>query len=276
MVDAIIIGSGPAGLEAAINLKIRNVNFTIFGKKHLSESLQKAPLINNYLGIPKVTGNNLAKAFNNHLDDLNIDIVEENVISVYSLKEKFIVNTNKNTYESKALILATGKSNSSEFKNEDKFLGKGVSYCATCDGLFYRNKTVALYGNNEESISDVKYLLGICNKVYYISKNTVEGAININDKIKSLEGDLKLNKIILQNDELLVDGLFIIRDSLKLDMLVPGLEIINNYVNVDKHMHTNIKGLFAAGDVTGPPFQYMKSAGEGQIAAFEVIKYLNK
>lgn len=276
MLDVIIIGSGPAGLQAAINLKIRNASFTIFGKKNLSESIQKAPLINNYLGIPKVTGSDLAKAFMSHLNDLKIDIVEENVISVYSLKDKFIVNTNINSYESKALILATGKPNFLAFENEDKYLGKGVSYCATCDGLFYRNKVVALYGNNEESINDVKYLLKICSKVYYISKNVVDGAININDKIKSLAGDSKLTKIILQNDELLVDGLFIIRDSLKPEMLVPGLEINNNHVNVDKYMHTNIKGLFAAGDVTGPPFQYMKSAGEGQIAAFEVIKYLNE
>lgn len=277
MLDCIIIGSGPAGLSAAINLKIRNVNFLIFGKDNLSEVLEKAPIINNYLGLPKITGVKLKNHFKNHLKELDININLETVINVYSMKDKFVVVTNNHQYESKTVIIATGKSKAKEYENENRLLGSGVSYCATCDGLFYKGKDVIVVGNNDESISDVKYLLGIASKVYYISKNKVENAICINSEIKSIEGKMHFEKVILKNnEEISANAIFIIRDSIKPDLLTPGLKVENNHILVDRYMHTNLKGLYACGDSTGYPYQYMKSCGEGQIAAFEVIKYLNE
>ena len=142
--DIAIIGSGPAGLSAALNAKIRNKSFIIFGSKTLSPKVEKAPKINNYLGFPNSNGMKLGEAFKEHIDAMGIEITEERVNSVYSMEDYFNIMVNDKMYESKTVIVATGVEFSRPLEGEVEFLGKGVGYCATCDAPLYKGKTVVI------------------------------------------------------------------------------------------------------------------------------------
>ena len=135
--DIAIIGSGPAGLSAALNAKIRNKSFILFGTRNLSSKVQRAPKINNYLGFPNSTGSKLGEAFREHISSMGIEITEERINNVYSMGEYFTLMANDKMYEAKSIILATGVEFSKPLKGELEFLGKGVGYCATCDAPLY-------------------------------------------------------------------------------------------------------------------------------------------
>lgn len=278
--DSIIVGTGVASLEASIILKIRNKNFLIIGPKELSTKIDKSPIIDNYLGLPHIRGNDLKENFRKHIDDLGITITDEIVKTIYA-SDTFSVMTNKNTYEAKSIILGVGLPMNKSFNNEDKFVGMGISYCATCDAMFYKNKNVAVIGYNEESIEEANFLSEVVNKVYFIPYTTSYEGLNsnievINKKVVSFEGKMKLDKIILEDQELSVDGAFVIRDFVACDSLIPGIAMDKNHILVDSNQKTNLEGVYACGDVTGKPYQYMKACGEGLKAAFSVIEYLNK
>ena len=133
--DIAIVGTGPAGLSAAINAKIRNKNIILFGTRNLSNKVMKAPKINNYLGLPKVTGEELKDTFLNHIDDMNIEITEERINNIYAMGTYFNLMANDKIYEASTVILATGVEFTAPLKGELEYLGRGVGYCATCDAL---------------------------------------------------------------------------------------------------------------------------------------------
>lgn len=279
--DCAIIGSGPAALSSAINLKIRNKNIIIFGDKELSVKINKADTINNYLGISEISGENLNKLFFEHIEKMGIEINQDRVVGIYNMGNYFdIVTRNNIEYESSTVIIATGIQYSKYYDGEEKFIGRGISYCSMCDGLLYKNKNVAIIGDFNNCKGDIEYLSSICANVYYITKKNVEFYVSenvkiINDKIKFIEGDVKVNKLVLENSTIKINGIFIIRDNVMIDQLIPGITTEKGRIIVDRNMHTNIKGCFAAGDVTGKPYQIIKSAGEGNIASFSVLEYLD-
>ena len=139
-VDIAIIGSGPAGLSAALNAKIRNKSFIVFGNNNLSNKITKASKINNYLGFYGVTGKDLAEKFKEHVASMDIKITEERVNNIYAMGEYFALMVNEKMYEAKAIILATGMEVGKTLEGEERLLGKGVGYCATCDAPLYRDK----------------------------------------------------------------------------------------------------------------------------------------
>lgn len=279
--DIAIIGSGPAGLSAAINAKIRNKNIIIFGNDDLSSKLNKAPKIKNYLGFSDITGEELKDKLKEHIESMGIYITKEKINNVYAMGEYFALMANEKTYEAKTVILATGIEFTKPLKGEEEFLGKGVGYCVTCDAPLYKDKIVTIIGYNKEAEEDSNFVSEIASKVYYIPMYKKDLNLNdkieiINDKPVEIVGQDKAQELILKNNKIKSDGIFVLKDSVPPNQLVPGLEIENGHVKVDRDMKTNIKGCFACGDCTGKPYQYMKSAGEGQVAALNAVKYLDE
>jgi thioredoxin reductase (NADPH) len=278
--DIAIVGSGPAGLSAALNAKIRNKKFIIFGYSNLTNKLVKAPKINNYLGFYGMTGERIKEIFQEHLNAMDIEITEERINSIYAMGEYFALMANDKTYEAKSVIIATGIEYTRPIEGEEKYLGKGVGYCATCDAPLYKGKVVTIIGHNKEAEEEANYVSELAGQLYYIPmyKNNYKLKNNIKiieDKPKEVAGELKVNRLILNNTELETDAVFILKDSISPGQLVPGLKIEDNHIAVDRLMRTNIPGCFAAGDCVGKPYQYIKSAGEGNIAALSAVKYLD-
>lgn len=278
--DVAIIGTGAAGLSAAINAKVRNKNIILFGTKELSYKLAKAPKINNYLGFHDLTGNELKDEFKKHLEAMDITITEEKVNNVYAMGDYFALMVNDKMYEASALILATGVEYTKPLAGEEKLLGKGVGYCATCDAPLYKNKVVTIIGYNKDAEEEANYVNELASKLYYIPMYKGEYKLQenievINKKPIEIVGEAKVEKVILEDCELVTDGVFVLKDSISPSQLVPGLEVNEGHISVDRLMKTNIEGCFAAGDCVGKPYQYIKAAGEGQIAALTAVSYLD-
>ena len=278
--DIAIIGSGPAGLSAAINSKIRNKNIIVFGSKDLSNKILKAPVVNNYLGFPEATGEELKDNFQKHIDNLKIKINTERINAVYSMGEYFVLMVNEKSYEASTLILATGMEYTKPLKGEEEFLGRGVGYCATCDAPLYKGKTVTIIGHNRDAEEEANYVSELAAKLYYIplyegEYDLVNSIEIIKDKPTEIKGSSTVEKLILKEREIATDGIFVMKESVSPGQLVPGLKIVDGHIFVNRDLSTNIPGCYAAGDCTGKPYQFMKSAGEGQAAALNVVQYLN-
>lgn len=280
--DIAIIGTGPAGISAAITAKLRNKNIILFGNKDLSDKINKAHSIKNYTGLPNVTGEELATALKNHLNDLDIEITEKRVNAVYSMGEYFALQVGKGMIESKSLIIATGVTASKTLENEDEFLGRGVSYCATCDAHFCKGKDVAVIAYTKEAEEDASFLSEVCSSIKYFPLYDISNEIFdkygniqiIKDKPIGFAGNMKAEKIICENSSYDAFSTFVVRNNISADKLVPGLKTDGTHIIVDLQMETNIKGLFACGDISGKPYQYIKSAGQGNVAALSAVAYL--
>lgn len=278
--DIAIVGSGPAGLSAAINSKIRNKNVIIFGYKDLSNKLVKAPKVNNYLGFYGVTGAELKDSFQSHLDAMEINITEERINNIYAMGDYFALMVNEKVYEAKVLILATGMEYTKPLKGETEFLGRGVGYCATCDAPLYKGKVVTIIGYNKEAEEEANYVSELASKLYYVPmyKTEYESRGNIevlHDKPIEIVGEEKVKSLVFQDTTLETDGIFVLKDSISPGQLVPGLKIQDGHIEVDRLMKANLPGCFAAGDCVGKPYQYIKAAGEGLIAALSAVSYLD-
>lgn len=278
--DIAIIGSGPAGLSAAINAKIRNKTIIMFGNDNLSNKLVKAPSIDNYLGFYDISGDELKDKFKSHIDSMDISIENKRINNIYAMGEYFTIMSGNDMYEATTVILATGVEYTRPIKGEEEFLGRGVGYCATCDAPLYRGKTVTIIGYNKEAEEEADFVSEVAEKVYYIPM--YKDAVKVNENIeivakKPLEivGEEKVSSIKTDDGELETDGVFVLKDSISPGQLVPGLEIEDGHIKVDREMKCNIPGCFAAGDCVGKPYQYIKSAGEGNIAALSAVKYID-
>ncbi len=278
--DIAIIGTGPAGLSAAITAKIRNKKILLIGNPNFSDKVQKAHQIQNYLGLPAISGKDLAKAFENHINSMDITITEGKVNAVYPMGSYFGLQVSQDIYEAETVIVATGIVTGKAFKGENELLGRGVSYCATCDAPLYRNKTVAVIGYSPKEESEAEFLAEVCEKVLYIPMYKEEIKLSdkvtiINEKPTAVIGENKVKSLQTEKNNYEVDGIFILRDSIPPSQLVSGLEIKDNHIVVNLQMETNIKGCFACGDIVGRPYQYIKAAGQGNIASLSAVAYLD-
>lgn len=282
--DIAIIGTGPAGLEAAITAKVRNKNIILFGNKDLSRKMQVVdhPIL-NYLGLPEVTGKQMAAAFTEQLEKMNIEITELKVTAVYAMPGYFGLQLSNNEMaEADSVILATGVVAGKPYPGEEQFLGRGVSYCATCDAPLYKGKTVACIGGSADEEAEADFLGEVCEKVYYLPlykgdvQFTHDNVEVISGRPVEISGAMKANKLTTDQGSYDVDCVFILRAAQFPGQLVPGVEVDGNAVKVDLQMRTNIPGLFAAGDIAGQPYQYIKSAGQGNVAALSAVSYLDE
>lgn len=277
--DIAIIGSGIAGMSAALNAKIRKKDFIFFGSKDMSSKLVKAHKINNYPGFFDRSGSEIKDELQKHMDYMDIKITEDNVLNIYSMGDYFIIMSKQGLYEATSVVIATGVNFGKLLKGEKEFLGRGVGYCATCDAALYKDKIVTIISYSKEE-NEANFLASIASKVYYIPMYKeyvdVDKSIEIvNDIPVEIKGNDFVNELILKKSKIKTDGIFILRESSDPEQLVPGLEIENNHIKVNRLMETNIRGCFAAGDIVGAPYQYVKAAGEGNIAALSAVSYID-
>ena len=278
--DTAIIGTGPAGVSAALNLKIHDKRFIWIGKKDLSDKINRAECISNYPGFLNVPGPELNAAFLNQVEAMGIEITEAMVNSIMPMGDRYALLAGPDFYEARTLILTTGVNQTGGLAGEAEFLGRGVSYCATCDGGLYRGRTVAVVCGNARFEHEAAFLAGLAAKVYFFPyyKNPGLTGANIESPAArpvAVEGDARVTALRLNTgDTLPVDGVFCLRDAISLSTLLPGLETQNGHIAVNRDMATNLPGVYAAGDCTGRPYQYAKAVGEGNVAAHGVIEYL--
>ena len=287
MTDCIIIGSGVAGISASLTLKANGKSFLMLGTKSLSEKIRKAESIRNYPAFLGETGQAFQEALNAQLERENIAVLEERATGVYALKDKYLVQTDKgNAYESRTVILATGVETVRAIDGEEEFFGRGVSYCATCDGFLYKGKTIAVVCTSKALEHEIGYLADFAETVYLVALYKDVQIDKKNVKIikkmpKQITGARRVEKLVFSAPydetgavELPVDGVFMLKESVAPKVLVGGLETENGHVKVARDMSTNLAGCFACGDCTGRPYQYAKAVGEGNICAHSVSEFL--
>lgn len=293
--DLIIVGSGPAGLTAAIYASRYNLDFIVIGKLPGGE-ISEAHKIGNYPSQNNISGFELSQQMLNHAMELKAKILNEEILEV-SRKDHFIVKTEENEYHSKKLIIASGRIKQKlNVTGEERFLGKGVSYCATCDGPFYKNKEVAVIGGGNSALTAALLLSEHAKKVHiihrkdkfcraepiwidHISKNKKINLI-FNTEITEIIGRDFVEEIKLNNGALMkVDGVFIEIGSVPTTSIYQKLELEleKGYILADKNQKTNVQGVFAAGDITNNPLkQVITASSEGAVAAYSAYKELIK
>ncbi|MDF2612760.1 MAG: Thioredoxin-disulfide reductase [Clostridia bacterium] len=280
MIDIAIIGAGPAGLSAAINGVIRNKKVKVFGNPPSTSYIYKAERVDNYIGMLGVNGKDMMNEFVNHAKEMGVPIQIGKVIEIFPMGDYYMLNVENEFIEARTVILANGFSKGTVLEGENEFLGKGVSYCATCDGPLYRGKTVAVIGDSDYAEEDANYLSEVCEKVYYIPQYKDIKSLNANVEVlegkpKKILGETVVERIQLNQSDLEVSGVFIIKQNIPSAKLLQGLEMENKAVKVNKFMETNMKGIYAAGDCTGRPYQVAKAIGEGNVAALQAVNYLH-
>ncbi|MBO4374505.1 MAG: NAD(P)/FAD-dependent oxidoreductase [Lachnospiraceae bacterium] len=279
--DIAIVGTGPAGVSAAISAKIRNKKVLLIGDKDLSKKMRQAHEISNYPGFPKVKGEDLAHAMAEHLAQMEIAITNVKVVNIYAMGKYFSLQTTGETFEALSVIIATGVMPGKMIDGEEGLVGSGVSYCATCDAPLYRGKDVivAAYGKEEEK--EAVFLSEVAREVAFFpvyngDPSEMPGNVRVVREVPTgirREGP----KMVLETAQgsYETDGIFVLRESVSPGALVPGLATEGPHITVDRQMRTNIKGLFACGDITGRPYQYIRAAGEGNVAALSAVEYLS-
>ena len=279
--DIAIIGTGPAGVSAALTAKNRNKSILLLGSRQMSEKVAKAHEIRNYPGLPFVKGEDLTAAFRDQLERMEISITEKRIGAVYAMGDYFALQAGEEMLEARTVILATGVVMAKTLPGEEQYLGRGVSYCATCDAPLYRGRTAAVIGYSPREEAEAAFLAGVCSKVTYFPMYKDE-----TDLPESVEVVREAPEEILKREtglavktaagEYQADGVFVLREAVAPSQLVPGLETDGAHVKVNRRMETNLPGLFACGDLTGTPYQYVKAAGEGNVAAISAAAYIDK
>lgn len=280
MYDVAIIGTGPAGLSAAINLKLHNKEIIWFGFRDMSVKVEKSEKIANYPGVPMTSGAELNALFKAQAEELGLEIEDKKVTNIMPAGDYFMLLANNDMYEAKAVLFAIGSVPARGFTGESEFLGRGVSYCATCDGFLYQGKTIAVFCGDKRYEHEVEYLAGVAEKVY-LSTSYRDTSIDLpnvellSGGIREINGDLKVRSIKLASgDNLDVDGVFILRNAVAPATIMPGLELDGPHIAVNRQCETNLAGCYAAGDCTGRPYQITKAVGEGNIAAHAILEYI--
>jgi thioredoxin reductase (NADPH) len=298
--DILIIGAGPAGVSAAVYLSRSKYSFCLVEKEMLGGKLNTITQIDNYPGFASVSGIELIKKYNEQLTARNIEVLNDSIKGVTKGSGFYQVVGENNTYIVRSIIIATGSSNKkSGVKGEKEFQGKGISYCAVCDGFFYRNKDVLVFANERKGYKEALYLEQLVAKLYLINDNNKDdedGDLlklkNSNKveflnpyKIAEFAGDqIGLNKVTIENNEtkekkeISVFGAFPFIGDIPSSYFLSSLSILNEsgYIVVDANCETSSKGVFAAGDIVQKSLkQIVTASSDGAIAATSAIRYLN-
>lgn len=261
--DVIIIGGGPAGLSAAQNVRVRGKTALVVSNPLEENPLWRAKKVDNYLGLPGLTGAELLAAFRRHAEDAGAEFLEGRALSALRSGEDWYVSVESAVVQAKAVVLAAGVVRGKKLPGEAELLGRGVSYCATCDGMLYRGKRVAVLGWTPSARKEAEYLEGIgCQALWF---DRPQGC--------AIRGADKVEAVACGGAEEAVDAAFLLRPAMAPTDLFPGLAAEGGFVTVDRDMATNLPGVFAAGDCTGGPLQVSKAVGEGLVAGQKAAAY---
>ena len=290
--DILIIGAGPAGLTAAIYALRANKKVLVLEAYKIGGNILKASMVDNYPGLLHVTGEELADSFYKQALELGVEIKYEKAMSIMDKNGNYVVQTMDNMYETKSIIIATGNDRGElKVAGEKELLGKGVSYCATCDGNFFKNKNVLVVGGGDESINDTLYLANLCSKVYYVAYKKIDlkelnkdNIVILNDtKILSINGINKVESVTIDNngkkEDMAVDGVFIaIANVPETKYLLKGLDVDSNgNVISTQDVKTNKKKIYVAGDVRNKTLRQVATAvSDGAIAASMAIREMER
>lgn len=289
MRKCVIIGAGPAGMAAALYLKRAGIEPVIIEKEVPGGEMLKTNKIENYLGFESIDGGELALKMNKQLKDLGVLIVKDKVLNVIK-KDKFEVQLELETIECDYVIVATGRTpRKLGLRGEEEFTGRGISYCAVCDGAFYREKEVAVIGGGDSALTEALYLADLCSKVYVIVRRDLRASDVLQNRVKNKENIVvlknvqvsnleyeneKLSQIILDDGQTLpVSGMFIAIGGLpELGFLNEmDIEKKNGYIVTNNRMESSVKGLYAIGDVRYKDFyQIVTAVSDGAVAALSI------
>ena len=288
--NCVIVGAGPAGMNAALYLKRGGIEPIIIESDVPGGEMLKTYKIENYLGYESIDGGELALKMSKQVKDLGVKIIKDKVVKV-THEDKFVIKCENNEFVSDYVIVATGRiPRKLGLKNESELTGRGISYCAVCDGAFYKDKEVAIIGGGDSALTEALYLSDLCLKVYVLARKDLRASDVLQNRVKNKDnivilknvevigilGNDRLSSILLNNgDKLDVSGMFIaIGGNPELSFLDSlGVELVNGYIKTNDRMESNIKGLYAAGDVRYKDFyQIITAASDGAIAALSIRK----
>ncbi len=254
--DLLIVGGGPAGLTAAIHARARNKSVLVVTNEPTASPLCKAAEMDNYPGLPHVSGLELVERLVAQATELGAELKKGRVLSLMPMGDTVMASVGMEVVEASAAILAVGVARTVPLKGEEELLGRGVSYCATCDGMFYRGRPIVVAGNAPDLEEETEYLRSI-------------GCLVTEARLPGMEilGNSQVTGVRLPDGtEIPCDGVFLLRSAIAPTQLAPGLELEDGYVKVDARMATNLPRVYAAGDCTGQPLQLAKAVGQGQLA----------
>ncbi len=294
--DVVILGGGPTAIGAAIYAARFALDLLVIGKTY-GGLIASTHLVENYPGITSTSGTGLMEMFREHMNSLNISYIMDEITSIDREGDHFVLKSFFMLFKARTVIVATGSERKKlNIPGEEEFTGKGVSYCATCDGVFFKDKTLAVIGGSDSAAKEALFLSQHAKKVYIIYRGKKIRAEPINQKrveenekievitktqITKIKGDTSVNAIIFENGkEFKVNGVFIEIGSLPKSQLVEQLEVkLNNKkeIIINRKSETNIPGIYAAGDVADAPFkQAITGVAEGVVAAYSVFDYLKE
>ncbi|MDD4336477.1 MAG: FAD-dependent oxidoreductase [Firmicutes bacterium] len=283
--DIMVIGAGPAGLSAALNARVRNKSVAVVSRRLTSPSLEKAPWVDNYLGIERISGSELSARFVEHARTAGAELIESDITGIFNLGDSFAALGSEREFSAKAVVIATGSVQEASIPGESELLGMGVSYCATCDGPLYKGKRVVVLGYTAHAIEEANFLAQICSEVTYVAARSIkaedrpelaEGIRVLKKRVLGIRGENKVEEVELDGETIPADGVFVVRDSIPVERLLEGIDVADGAIVVDREMTTNVAGVFAAGDCTGRPYQVAKAVGEGLVAGLSAARYVDR
>ena len=279
MHDLIIVGAGCAGCSAAITARQRNLDVLMI---YVGDGgLEKAARVDNYPGMPQASGAEIIRAFRDQAKEMGAVLKRQLVQKIMPMGESFSVLAGNEVFEARSVLLALGIARVSPLPGEEELLGQGVSYCATCDGMFYKGKEIIVIAGGAEAVEEANYLSELGHVRYFIEKpHATEGLSEavevVKEKPKSIAQDGM--ELILTTDQGThrTDGLFVLRPAMAMTQLLPEVEVEKSSILVDDDLMTNVPGVFAAGDIIGAPLQAAKAVGDGNKAALTIAQYLRR
>lgn len=279
MHDVIIVGGSCAGLSAAMTARKRNLNVLVLYAG--DGAMGKITQMDNYPGLPAVSGEALLGIFRSQAQELGAELKKQLVQRILPMGKGFSVLAQNDLYEAKSIILALGTSRVNPLPGEEDLLGQGVSYCATCDGMFYRNRHMLIVAGGIEAVEEANYLSELGRISYFIEKphdiSGLSSAIEVfKDKPRAIEQTQEGLALITDGPRYEADGVFVLRPAVAMTQLIPEVRAEKGAVIVDRALMTNVPGVFAAGDLLGAPMQAPKAVGDGNVAALSAAAYIRK
>ena len=277
--DLIVLGGGPAGLAAAVAARGRGKSALVISNRWQLSPLAKAERIDNYLGLAGLSGYALLEAFQRHAEDAGVHFVLGRATSLMAFNG-FAVTVGSEVYQGGALVLSPGVARQAKFPGEQEFLGHGVSYCATCDGMLYRGKDVVVVGRTKDAPEEAKFLKSIGCHVTYTAPKRPEALSEDIPFVAAgkvgIKGGEAVSAAVLDGVEIPCACVFVLRDALAPADLLPQLETVGGYIKVGRDMSTSVAGVYACGDCTGAPLQIAKAVGEGHVAGLSACEYIDR